>query len=120
MSEIKIRLFGAFRNLQTEPELSVEVSGLPIKVSQLKEEIEKLWYKQNLSFDAVGLLKKSVLATEHQVLQDDEQVGGQERLALLPPFLCRSRFFLLAWSMVPRCILRGLCAMKTKVVKSKL
>jgi molybdopterin converting factor small subunit len=85
MSEITIRLFGAFRNLQQDSELRIQVPDFPLSALRLKQEIEKQWREQSLSFDAIGLLKKSVLATDKKVLQDEDQIEKVESLALLPP-----------------------------------
>jgi molybdopterin converting factor small subunit len=75
-----IRLFGAFRNLQSEPEISIDASGAKT-VGELRAILARQF--AGASFDAVGLLAKSAIANDREVLNDESPVS--DRLALLPP-----------------------------------
>lgn len=76
-----IRLFGAFRNLQNDPELKLETDAKTVR--ELRQALAKHFSDVKPGFDAVGLLAKSAIANEKEVLQDTSPVS--DRLALLPP-----------------------------------
>lgn len=78
-----LRLFGAFRNLQAEP--NYEFNGVASTVGELKAALAREFTAKNASFDAAGLLAKSAVANDTQVLADHDLVSPDARLALLPP-----------------------------------
>ena len=84
MTEIKVRLFGAFRNLKTDPEILVSVPKAPITLADFRTYL-RLKLHSAEGFDAVGLLEKSVIANDTTVLSDSDFVHLQDNLALLPP-----------------------------------
>jgi molybdopterin converting factor small subunit len=93
LPEVKIRLFGAFRNLrpQQEPELEISITNETVTVSQFKEHLAaKLrdslaTAPEQSSFDLIGLLQKSAIANDTAFLLETDHVRAGDRLALLPP-----------------------------------
>ncbi|MEO5970615.1 MAG: hypothetical protein ABIQ95_11865 [Bdellovibrionia bacterium] len=84
MSQIRVRMFGAFRNLVSEGVLQVEV---PEKLTVVGLKIllgEKLSTLPS-SFDVTRLLSNSVLANESRILPNLEEIHNEMTLALLPP-----------------------------------
>ncbi len=75
-----IRLFGAFRNLQSEPEITIDPQGAST-VGELRTLLAAKF--AGASFDAVSLLSKSAIANDREVLSDASPLS--DRLALLPP-----------------------------------
>ena len=81
MTEIKIRLFGAFRDLSPSGTINLEIPS-EIAMTGIKNLIGlKLDLNQNTS----ALLGSSVLADDSKILRDHEHWNGQKQLALLPP-----------------------------------
>ena len=85
-TQATLRLFGAFRNLQADPELRLEIPESVATIGDLREHLSQ-HFKQTpaTTFDALGLLKKSAIANDKQVLDDHAQFNRADRLALLPP-----------------------------------
>jgi molybdopterin converting factor small subunit len=84
MIEIKVRFFGAFRNLGEESGLTLAVpEGL--RVSEFKVRLgEVLSERYGTRVDS-RLLQESALANEAQVLGSNERIDGSCTVAILPP-----------------------------------
>jgi molybdopterin converting factor small subunit len=88
--KLEIRLFGVFRSLSPSAHCVLKVQG-----GETVQEIKRLLCQrlgefqehtpQALTYDLGGLIAKSVLASEFQVLADSEIIQVETRLALLPP-----------------------------------
>ena len=86
MSQTTIRLFGAFRNAQAEPELHLELPETVKTIGDLKTHLAEYWKRHPAKgFQAEALLAKSAVASETQILLDDATFVKTARLALLPP-----------------------------------
>lgn len=85
MNRMTLRLFGAFRNLQSEPELSIEIPTGIKTIGDLRQILAAHLGALTPGFDAAGLLAKSAIANDREVLQDDASFQASDRLALLPP-----------------------------------
>jgi molybdopterin synthase catalytic subunit/molybdopterin synthase sulfur carrier subunit len=79
--QVRIQLFGGFRQHSERPELAVEVPP-SATVAALKREVAKAFADNPAAQD---LLNASAIATDRRVLADDERVPDDEPLALLPP-----------------------------------
>lgn len=90
LMEVRIRLFGAFRDLGVEPEIRVRVaprSTLAEVRGALGRQLAAAW-RQGANTDTrelETLIRQSALADESRVLQDSEPVSAGMRLAILPP-----------------------------------
>lgn len=83
---MSVRLFGAFRNLQSEPEIRLDVPESVKTIGDLRAHLGQYFKTlSNPTFDAAGLLTKSAIANDRQVLQDEMKYDRTDRLALLPP-----------------------------------
>ena len=78
--ELRVKLFGAFRQFHREPVLTLEVPP-DTTVATLRDRVAVAFDDA----DAGRLLKASAFATDRRVLDEDEPVPGDEELALLPP-----------------------------------
>jgi molybdopterin converting factor small subunit len=86
MPQTTIRLFGAFRNAQSEAELKIELPDSVRTIADLKMHLAEHWRKNPAQgFNAETLLSKSAIAAETQILLDDAVFSHSARLALLPP-----------------------------------
>ncbi len=84
MSQIRIRLFGAFRKFVPSGRLELYVKeGLTAK--QLKAEIQSALESQTSEYLGSTLVFESALATESEVLSEDCLIDEKMELALLPP-----------------------------------
>ena len=79
--EIRIKLFGGFRQLRSESTLVVDLESAST-VADLRSRIARVFRDDE---NALGLLKASAFATDSRVLDDAESVPGDAELALLPP-----------------------------------
>jgi molybdopterin converting factor small subunit len=84
MSQIRVRMFGAFRNLVPEGELQVEVPE-NLSVAGLKIVLGEKFSTFPSSYDVTRLLSNSVFANENRILKDFEKIHNEITLALLPP-----------------------------------
>jgi hypothetical protein len=88
INEIKIRLFGAFRDCSTESFFPIAVEGhetaRDLKIILGRQLVQKLPSSSKLSFDIEALVAKSVLATDDRILDECEIVRAGE-LSILPP-----------------------------------
>ena len=84
MSQIRIRIFGAFRNIFPEGELQVEVSE-KLTVAGLKIMLGEKFANIPSSYDITCLLSNSVFANESRILENSEEIQKETTLALLPP-----------------------------------
>lgn|GEM_PF-576778 len=90
MRRIKIRLFGAFRNLESSGEIEIDLQEGVTTIGALKNQLADHWGSSRgaaagTSFDVAALLKKSAMANDHEILFDEHALAGQESLAILPP-----------------------------------
>ena len=86
MAQTTIRLFGAFRNSQTEPELHIDLPSSVKTVADLKTHLAQYWQKNPVKgFNAEALLAKSAVAAETQILLEDAVLTSGAKFALLPP-----------------------------------
>jgi molybdopterin converting factor small subunit len=84
--QIRIRLFGAFRNLV--PTGEIQMSVVPEQtLLGLRIELGHYFRALNSSFDSAALLDKSVFANDRSILRDSDQLQVKENTtyALLPP-----------------------------------
>ena len=84
---IEIQLFGAFRDFDESGKISVDFKNHS-NVSDLKKLILiKLKSKANLQVDIEALMKTSVIATEENLLQENDIINMVQnmKLAILPP-----------------------------------
>jgi len=92
-TKMKIRLFGAFRNLlpnsSEEAELSIDVPRHVQTIGELKSFLKEHWSTHvptsGATFDPSSLVQKSVFANERAVLTDDTPLALEQKVALLPP-----------------------------------
>ncbi len=84
MNEIEIRLFGAFRKFVSFGSIKVQVPS-QFTVAQLKEIVKCELQNQSSDFTDSNLVYESALATEFEVLAEDDMVKDLKNLALLPP-----------------------------------
>lgn len=82
--ELKIRLFGAFRQFHTDPVTLTVATGSTAQVikTALGLELQRL---SKGAFTETELLSQSVLATENAVLEDGACLAEDTQLAILPP-----------------------------------
>lgn len=79
--ELRIKLFGGFRQFRTEAMLTVSVDRAAT-VADLRKHVAGLFGDDD---NALSLLKASAFATDNRVLDDNEPVPDDSDLALLPP-----------------------------------
>ena len=79
--EVRIKLFGGFRQFRSESVLAVELEAEPT-VADLRAQVVRAFGDDD---NALSLLKASAFATDTRVLDDDETVPMDADLALLPP-----------------------------------
>jgi molybdopterin converting factor small subunit len=84
MNEIEIRLFGSFRKFISSGSIKVRIPS-QITVAQLKEIVNCELQRQSSEFTDSNLVYESAVATESEVLAEDDMVKDLHRLALLPP-----------------------------------
>ena len=80
---LSIQLFGAFRRFHEghiELDLPAEATAQAVKQA-LGLALQQI----NPDFKDIELLNKSALATAQRVLSDDEAIGAETGLAILPP-----------------------------------
>jgi len=79
--EVRIKLFGGFRQHREDPELAVEVAA-STTVAALRSKVAQFFEEDAAAQD---LLKVSAFATDRRVLDDDENLPMDTELSLLPP-----------------------------------
>jgi len=79
--QVRIQLFGGFRQHSERPELAVEVPP-SATVAALKSAVAETFADNPAAQD---LLNASAIATDRRVLDENERVPDDEPLALLPP-----------------------------------
>lgn len=84
MNEIEIKLFGAFRKFVSSGSIKVQVPS-QTTVVQLKEIVNSKLRSQSPDFKDSSLVYESALATEFEVLAEDDMIKDLHHLALLPP-----------------------------------
>ncbi|NUN05592.1 MAG: hypothetical protein HUU57_07510 [Bdellovibrio sp.] len=84
MNEIEIRLFGAFRKFVSSGSIKVHIPS-QFTVAQLKEIVKCELQRQSSEFTDSNLVYESAVATESEVLAEDDMVKDLRHLALLPP-----------------------------------
>jgi molybdopterin converting factor small subunit len=80
MIRVAVKLFGAFRKYGDGREVTLDLEG-PMAVREVKQALAR-------KLDAAGveqLLAESVLATGETILSDDQVIGTECSLAVLPP-----------------------------------
>ncbi len=84
MKEIEIKLFGAFRKYVPTGKIILQIKDIST-VKLLKEKVQEKLLEQSLEYKGQNLVFESALATETEILRDEELVDGKTSLALLPP-----------------------------------
>lgn len=84
MNSIRVKLFGAFKDYVPEGYLEIQLHGTTTK-TQLKMLIVSRLLEMVPHFQARELVIASVLATNEDILQEDDVVNEYRELALLPP-----------------------------------
>lgn len=85
LQEVRVRLFGKFRDLFPEAELTCRVTP-GATCSDLKRSLASYFIAADrLEKEIYQLLEVSVLASETKVLMDSDRIPEGERLAILPP-----------------------------------
>ena len=80
---LSIKLFGAFRRFYEGPiEIDLPAEGT---AKSVKQSLGLALQQINPDFKDLELLNKSALATVQRVLSDDEVIGAETGLAILPP-----------------------------------
>ncbi len=79
--EVRINLFGGFRQFHDEPAISLEIEPAAT-VATLRRRIAELFDED---VKARELLKASAFATDQRVLGEDDRIPADQDLALLPP-----------------------------------
>lgn len=79
--EIRIKLFGGFRQFRSESTLVLELESVST-VADLRAQLARVFEDDD---NALSLLKASAFATDTRVLDDNESVPVDADLALLPP-----------------------------------
>lgn len=80
---IELALFGAWRDMQATPEVTLEVAA-PATVAELRTALQQHAQTHWPGFRP-GLLAASVFASAQCVLRDDEALPGDGQIAVLPP-----------------------------------
>ena len=81
---LKIRLFGAFRNLALSNEVEVKICKKST-VRDVKLKLISVLKSANASFDVASLVAHSVLADSVRILEDSDQIEKELCLSVLPP-----------------------------------
>lgn len=84
MIQIKIRLFGAFRNYGNGESIELEVPRNS-SVEDVKDFFSKKLHSLHPDFHNTGLILDSVLASEDEVLDARSRLVSSCSLAILPP-----------------------------------
>ncbi len=84
MNQIEVKLFGAFRKYIPSGVLKVQAPD-SITAAQMKELIKEVLQKEAPTLSQSDLVHESALATETEVLAEDEWIRNRNNLALLPP-----------------------------------
>lgn len=82
MKQVTVQLFGAFSDLDSGREVSVEVAGP--RIADLRLALRQLLAARWPHFRA-ELLDYSAFADQHQVLRDHQALPADGRVAILPP-----------------------------------
>jgi molybdopterin converting factor small subunit len=85
MTEVKVRLFGAFRKYENGSSTVLVKVPLPCTPAQLRMSLTSFFQAQRKDFSDEALLGKSVVADENHVFAEDEVIEQASSLALLPP-----------------------------------
>ncbi len=81
--KVKVRLFGAFRDLGADPLVEVELPQDAV-VADLRDALHRRWSAEQAGFNP-GLLRCSAFADETQVLREREPLADGATVAILPP-----------------------------------
>jgi len=85
MTEIQVRLFGAFKNFSSDsPSMTLDFQEPKAREGLSVSEI-KAALSLKLGPDAQALIQESVLATEDRVLLPEDWIPSGSKLAILPP-----------------------------------
>ncbi len=82
MIEVKIKCFGAFRNLGSEITLNLASES---NVGALRTLLSQFLKSQNPHGMEAGLVADSVFADETQILSDESRISENVTLNILPP-----------------------------------
>jgi len=80
-AEVRIKLFGGFRQYTEDPELRIDIMH-SATVSTLRSRVAELFGDDSAARE---LLKVSAFATDQRVLDEDDPVPNGSELSLLPP-----------------------------------
>lgn len=84
MLEIHVRLFGAFRDFGSKPELLLECAP-GTSIAELRLRMQAQLDSLRPGAHAEGLLKQSVFADEQSILGEDFRLERSQQLAIIPP-----------------------------------
>jgi molybdopterin converting factor small subunit len=81
---LKIRLFGAFRNLYFSNEVELKICEKST-VRDVKLALASVLKNSDLNFDVSSLISRSVLADHEKILNDEDLIEKDVCLSVLPP-----------------------------------
>jgi len=84
MMKVKVRLFGAFRQVGSEPvlELLLEPGA---RVEHAREALHGLLQRRYPGFKGADLVQQSAFADSERVLSDETPLSPESEIAILPP-----------------------------------
>lgn len=83
MMEIEVQLFGRFRDFAVQPVIRIALDGVHT-VAEFRRAFEA-WACTHWPDYPPGLLQSAAIATESDVLQADNALPTDGRIAILPP-----------------------------------
>ena len=81
---LRVRLFGAFRNLSESNEVELKVFG-KATIHDIKNELASVLKNTDANFDIGKLLSRSVVADQDHILEDSDVIEHETYLSILPP-----------------------------------
>ncbi|MCC7441565.1 MAG: MoaD/ThiS family protein [Bdellovibrionales bacterium] len=85
MIQVKVELYGAFRNCGwTEREVDISLSG-PVTVAELRRAFAERLGELAPGFSFERLLGDSAFANDTRLLEPNDRIEASCRLAILPP-----------------------------------
>jgi len=82
--EIQVKLFGPFRSLSLQEELTLVLPQNSTSV-EVRQALEPLLKNNTPTYDVRSLLAHSVFADENHVLEETDPIHSGMHLAVLPP-----------------------------------
>ncbi len=84
MKNIQLKVFGRFKKYIPKGEILIPVDNVET-VGELKQQIHRYLIKNIPSYNEETLVFESALATEVDILNDDDQMISDNHYTILPP-----------------------------------